>query len=564
MTHFKVFEKTYLLVFIIILLNGIITWSVNLPQNVGLDVPHGKLNSVSFAPFREGQSPLENSFPSSKQMEEDLALISGVSQGIRTYASAEGNMSLLPDLAKKHDLTMIQGAWLGELTIQNEKEIEAVIRSANKHPDVVKRVIVGNEVLLRGDLKPDALISYIRRVKQAIQQPVSYADVWSMYMKYPQLIQEVDFITIHILPYWEDKPITVKQAPEHIERIYKQVQHEAEMISPNKPILIGESGWPSAGKQRGWAIPSVVNEATFIRAFIKVAQENQFDYNIVEAFNQSWKSHLEGVVGGNWGLFSVNRQPVFSLTGKVYENVRFCEFFLYTAGLFLFGAFFYSNQFRKLRFTKKVSFLVFLQLLCILGVNQFFSLWNTSFNDFQRLQTLFIIALNLFFTLFSLQRLLALLRNEKTSSEINQWLYYFYVFFAVYALYKTIFLGLNGRYISFPTVAVLLSLANIIALMCVNVFFEKVSFNQLNIATLLGCNHKKINKLLGNGLFLSVIILLAGETYAFCVSRDLIAEMPDFFNRLGMSILFTITNMQLVLWLICISIFVFSLRNKNT
>lgn len=57
-----------------------------------------------------------------------------------------------------------------------------------------------------------------------MKQPVSYADVWSMYMKYPQLIKEVDFITIHILPYWEDEPISVMDAPAHIERIYKQVQ----------------------------------------------------------------------------------------------------------------------------------------------------------------------------------------------------------------------------------------------------------------------------------------------------------------------------------------------------
>ena len=75
---------------------------------------------------------------------------------------------------------------------------------------MVKRVIVGNEVLLRGEMDVDRLIGYIREVKRAVKQPVSYADVWSMYMKYPKLINEVDFITIHILPYWEDEPILVQ------------------------------------------------------------------------------------------------------------------------------------------------------------------------------------------------------------------------------------------------------------------------------------------------------------------------------------------------------------------
>jgi exo-beta-1,3-glucanase (GH17 family) len=184
---------------------------------------------------------------------------------------AEGSMPVIPALAQKHDLKMIQGAWLGGIKADNKIEIAELIRSANANPDVVKRVIVGNEVLLRGDLQSGQLIEYIREVKRSVKQPVSYADVWSMYMKYPELIREVDFITIHILPYWEDEPITVDQAPAHIERIFKQVQQEADAIAPGKPILIGESGWPGEGRQRGWSVPSVVNEAKFIRALIKVA-----------------------------------------------------------------------------------------------------------------------------------------------------------------------------------------------------------------------------------------------------------------------------------------------------
>ncbi|WP_256360695.1 glycosyl hydrolase family 17 protein [Methylomonas koyamae] len=84
--------------------------------------------------------------------------------------------------------------------------------------------------------------------------------------------------------------------------------------------MIGESGWPSAGRQRGLAVPSVVNEAKFIRGMIQVAKRHNFDYNIVEAFNQPWKSELEGVVGANWGLFSADRKPVFPLTGPVLET----------------------------------------------------------------------------------------------------------------------------------------------------------------------------------------------------------------------------------------------------
>lgn len=122
-------------------------------------------------------------------------------------------MDAIPALAKKHGLEMIQGAWVGYIKKDNQAEIQALIRSANAYPDVVKRVMVGNEVLLRGEMEASELIKYIREVKAAVKQPVSYADVWSMYMKNPEIIKEVDFITIHILPYWEDEPIPVSQAP---------------------------------------------------------------------------------------------------------------------------------------------------------------------------------------------------------------------------------------------------------------------------------------------------------------------------------------------------------------
>ncbi|MGZ8137466.1 MAG: glycoside hydrolase family 17 protein, partial [Methylococcaceae bacterium] len=311
--------KTASFVVLVILLNGLFGWLNNRPQTVGQDVPEGKLNSLSFAPYWEGQNPFDEIYPTPEQIDSDLRLLAEKTHTIRTYASAEGNMPAIPDLARKYGVKMIQGAWLGGIDRSNNKEIQELIRAANAYPDVIKRVIVGNEVLLRGDLESDQLINYIRTVKKAVKQPVSYADVWSMYMKHPELIKEVDFVTIHILPYWEDEPIAVEQAPAHIERIYKHVREEADAIAPGKAILIGESGWPSQGRQRGWSVPGVVNEAKFIRGLIKVANENGFDVNIVEAINQSWKSALEGVVGANWGLFSADRKEVFPLTGQVQE-----------------------------------------------------------------------------------------------------------------------------------------------------------------------------------------------------------------------------------------------------
>jgi exo-beta-1,3-glucanase (GH17 family) len=553
---------------VVILLNIIFSWTTNLPQNIGDDVPAGKLKSLSYAPFRDGHDPMLEIFPNEKQLDEDLALMGQVTHNIRTYASAEGTMPLIPDLAKKHGLTMLQGSWLGaskgddaiktaKLKAKNELEIAELIRSANEHPDVVKRVLVGNEVLLRGDLEPEELIDYIRQVKRAVKQPVSYADVWSMYMKYPELIKEVDFITIHILPYWEDEPISVTDAPAHIERIYKQVKKEADSIAPNKPILIGESGWPSGGKQRGLSVPSVLNEAQFIRAFIKVATDNNFDYNIVEAFDQPWKAAFEGTIGAKWGLYDSSRQQVFPLTGKVLENSRWCKIFAGTTVLFVTIIAIFRKELVGLDTIRLISFLAITQLLSMLFVSQATTLWTTSYMDFQRFQTLFILSFNMMFAGFMLQRIIAVLTKQTPAPKLAKRLYYCLLAIVIFGLYKTVILAWNGRYVDFPTVVTQIMVMSLIAMVAINRFIEKMPLvNCVNLTALLGYIPSKPTclKRVSYWLIGVSIALLIGESYSFMVSRDFIMAYPSIVNRLATAILFTFVNTQLLLWLASLTV----------
>ncbi len=272
------------------------------------------MRSLSFAPFRRGQSPLTKTYPTPSQVEEDLRALVGHTRGIRTYTAREG-MDVVPDLARKYGLKVIFGAWLGGKRETNELEIAALIDAANAHPDAIERVLVGNEVLLRGDLTSDQLISYIRRVKAAVKQPVSYADVWAFYLKYPEVGREVDYITIHILPFWEDEPVAIDHLEEHFVKIVDRIRQ----AFPGKPVLIGEAGWPSLGRDRGPAVVSTVNEARFVRQMADIARRHGFDYNIVEAFDQPWKAALENTVGASWGVFDIDRKAKFAMSGPVVE-----------------------------------------------------------------------------------------------------------------------------------------------------------------------------------------------------------------------------------------------------
>jgi hypothetical protein len=119
----------------------------------------------------------------------------------------------------------------------------------------------------------------------------------------------------HLLPYWEDDPHGVVRAMPQIRHGYETLKSRF----PGKQVWIGEVGWPSAGRARADAVPSRFNEARFVTDFLALAREMGADYNVIEAFDQSWKSKLEGTVGGAWGLYTADRQPKFDLAGPVVE-----------------------------------------------------------------------------------------------------------------------------------------------------------------------------------------------------------------------------------------------------
>jgi hypothetical protein len=165
-------------------------------------------------------------------------------------------------------------------------------------------------------LPPDDLTAAIDQVRAAVSQPVTYADVWEFWEAHPELASHVDIITIHLLPYWEDHPTGIAGAIAHVRDTYRDVKARF----PNQPVAIGETGWPSRGRWRQDAAPSLVNQAIFLRQFVALAQQEGFDYNLIEAFDQNWKYKNEGVVGASWGLWTAERTPKFPLSGPVIEN----------------------------------------------------------------------------------------------------------------------------------------------------------------------------------------------------------------------------------------------------
>ncbi len=173
-------------------------WYGNLPR--GPEDWHGKIGGFALSVFQRYQSPFKQDFPSDGEIAADLKLLHRYTDHIRTYTMQQNPQ--LYRLAQKEGLKVMAGAEIDKRLDNNEREIELLIAKARAYPDTITRVIVGNEVLFRNDLTPEQMMAYLDRVRAAVRQPVSIAEPDYIWLKYPELAQHVDYITIHLFPFW--------------------------------------------------------------------------------------------------------------------------------------------------------------------------------------------------------------------------------------------------------------------------------------------------------------------------------------------------------------------------
>ena len=303
-------NRSGLLITILMGCLAIVLWQVVNAPNMEPPWP-SKIQGFSFSPYRGEQTPIKHILPSVEEIDADLALLQGKTHAVRTY-SMEGSLAEIPRLAAARQINVALGAWIDKDKEANEKQLAKLVEVFQQYHKNIVRVIVSNEVILRKDLTVDEAIAYVKRVKEGVWAPVSLAEPWHVWLQYPQLAKHVDFITIHLLPYWEGVPND--KAVQYCVDRYNDIKQ----AFPDKPIVIGEVGWPSSGRIRQGAIASPSSEATFLRRFLDVAQKSEYTYYVMEAFDQRWKGlELEGAAGAYWGVYDDKRQPKFEFTQPV-------------------------------------------------------------------------------------------------------------------------------------------------------------------------------------------------------------------------------------------------------
>jgi len=304
------------------------------------------IRGIGYSPYRDCQYPSGDLQPSIQDMEEDLFRLFHTTNAIRTY-SARGVNGEIPVLANAIGLPVYAGVWIDadpedeDEVQEDDAEVEAMINLANTTE--LAGVIVGNEYYLRH--RSTEAIYYlrdrIRQIKNGIPEgvPVTTAEIDNLMFDWDGLddfepvsneysniiLGEVDFVMVHIYPFWNG--MSIDGAAAFTVNRYKAIQDLVEQTYPgqDKWVIIGEAGWPSAGAPMsreepgngtGWpadgapqgpAVPSLNNQRCYMREFLDLAEQEGVEYMYFDAFDELWKIEEPGRVGQNWGYSYFDR-----------------------------------------------------------------------------------------------------------------------------------------------------------------------------------------------------------------------------------------------------------------
>lgn len=304
-----------------------------------LNVELGK--AICYSGFREGQSPETGIFPTYEEIKEDLLILENHWKFLRLYDCDEHSEIVL-DVIKKEKLNfkVMLGAyivaeannfgcpWGGtyseeQLTKNKEinlKRIEKLIKIANQYPEIIFSLSAGNEACVDWTdhyVPVKSVINYVKMIKKGAKQPVTFCENYLPWLdKLKDLVNEVDFISIHTYPVWEYK--NIHEALDYTKDNYYAVANKY----PDKPVVITEAGWATNSNGRG-ICPSNVSEEhqeIYYNDLVNWSEKDNILTFVFEAFDEPWKGSEEPLEPEkHWGLFTVDRKP------KLVMNELFSE-----------------------------------------------------------------------------------------------------------------------------------------------------------------------------------------------------------------------------------------------
>jgi GPH family glycoside/pentoside/hexuronide:cation symporter len=260
------------------------------------------LYGLCFSAYAEGQRAGDRL--SEAQVRRRLDVIAPHTRWVRSFACTEGHETI-PRLAREKGLKTMVGAWIGHDRVRNEREIQALIALAKD--GVVDIAVVGNEVLLRGELPEAELLACIARVKAAVPEHVRVGcvDAYFQFLERPALAAACDVLLPNCYPFWEGADIDL--AAQYLRRMHALVK----AAGGDKPVVVAETGWPGKGQPVAGAVPSADNAMRYFVDVQQWARGEGVKLFYFSSFDEPWKLAQEGEVGTQWGLWDKDERPKY-------------------------------------------------------------------------------------------------------------------------------------------------------------------------------------------------------------------------------------------------------------
>ena len=341
--------------------------------------------AISYGGYRQNTRDVQ---PTIKELKEDMKILSAM--GIRILRTYNVQLQQAPNILKaiselkaedpNFEMYVMLGAWIDCQNAwtdlepnhdveseANAAEIQRAVDLANKYPDIVKIIAVGNEAMVKWAasyfVQPNVILKWVNHLQDLKKEGKLSKDLWitssdnfaswgggdTVYHveDLEKLIKAVDFISVHTYPmhdthynpvFWgvpeeeenlsdiEKIDAAMLRSEAYAKSQYDSVYSYAKSLGVNKAIHIGETGWASIssghyGPKGSRAIDEYKQGLyyKYMRDWTNSAGISCFYF---EAFDEHWKDHHNKKGSENhFGLFTIDGQAKYALWDMVDNGV---------------------------------------------------------------------------------------------------------------------------------------------------------------------------------------------------------------------------------------------------
>ena len=343
--------------------------------------------AISYGGYRENSR--ENQ-PTIKELKEDLKILSAMGiKVLRTYnvqpelPHAANVLEAIHQLKKDDvdfEMYVMLGAWIDCLnawtdqepnhdieSAANEGEIARAVALANKYPDIVKVIAVGNEAMVKWAasyfVQPNVILKWVNHLQDLKKNGALSKDVWitssddfaswgggdPVYhtKDLEDLIKAVDYVSMHTYAYhnshynpefWKvlenEKSLSDKEKVDNAmlraftfaKKQYSDVVNYVKSIDATKTIHIGETGWATISSGHygvnGSRATDEYKQGLYYQHLREWTHKEGISCFYFEAFDEQWKdANNPNGSENHFGLINLKGEAKYSLWNLVDKGV---------------------------------------------------------------------------------------------------------------------------------------------------------------------------------------------------------------------------------------------------